>query len=133
MSVYYVALPRSPTLDYALLRAFTQNVALYVSRSFAQNRVKSRRIAKNRGENGKQGQRQTDSHYFKKNQHRNTYTYAAVEFQEKAARIAAKANVHGRMPRFLDPSSLFHLHFNPFPLKLRPLPHIFFKTKQNKY
>ena len=67
MSVYYVALPRSPTLDYALLRAFTQNVALYVSRSFTQNRVKSRRIAKNRGENGKQGQRQTDSHYFKKN------------------------------------------------------------------
>ena len=45
MSVYYVALSRSPTLDYALLRAFAQNVALFVSRSFAQNRVEWRRIA----------------------------------------------------------------------------------------
>ena len=72
MSFYYVALPRSPTLDYALLRAFAQNVAQYVSRSFAQNRVLSRRMASSRGENGKQGQRQTDSHYFKKNLQRNT-------------------------------------------------------------
>ena len=53
MSVYYVSLPRSPTLDYALLWAFAENVALYVSRSFAQNRVESQRITEKTESRGK--------------------------------------------------------------------------------
>ena len=52
MSLFPVAQPLT-TLFYALLRAFAQNVALYVLRSFAQNRVESRRVAEKTESKGK--------------------------------------------------------------------------------